>query len=437
MKFTRRKGLILVSVVALAWGGFWLVENFEMKEIRYPSSLQGEAVRNNLLAAERLATAMGAQATSGFGVHRLPAGPPDRAVLVMPTSRRTLSPRQRDELLRWIEAGGHLIAVTYTLEDDGDAPDPLLSAFGIRQFLSEEGKKSVLPKVDINDDDLDEDTRAARKKSAQEARDRRNLERNAITRNIMAKNRSCPTVRESGSLAPLFPVRDKLLAVCFDTWFRLESRDPPLWAVASKQGVHALSVAHGKGKVTVLTDYDYMTNERIRNADHAFFVATLLGFTGHAADRREPTALLFVPREDVPGILKLTWRYAWPVILSLAALLAFGLWRAAMRLGPLVPARSMARRSLAEHVHASGEFLWRHGAMIQLWRATLARTQRQIDRVLPAAGFASTNRQLDALAMRSGLDPKRIEEALDSKAPPPAEQFPTIIATLELLRKKL
>ena len=437
MKFTRIKGLILVSVVAFAWGVLWLVENFEMKEIRYPSSLQGEAVRNNLLAAERLATAMGAHAASGFGVHRLPAGPPDRAVLVMPTSRRTLSPRQRDELLRWIDAGGHLIAVTYTLEDEEDAPDPLLSIFGIRQTLSAEGKKNMLPKVDSDDDNVDEATRAARKKRAQEERDRRNLDRIAITRNIAAKNKTCPATRESGSQAPLFPVPDKPLAVCFDTWFRLESRDSPLWAVASKHGVHALSVAHGKGKVTVLTDYDFMLNDRIGNADHAVFVATLLGFTGHAAGRRDPTEFLFVPREDVPGILKLTWRYAWPVILSLAALLAFGLWRAAMRLGPLVPARSMARRSLAEHVHASGEFLWRHGAMNQLWRATLARTQRQIDRVLPAAGFASTNRQLEALAMRSGLDPKRIEEALDSKAPPPAEQFPTIIATLELLRKKL
>ncbi|MEO8385277.1 MAG: DUF4350 domain-containing protein, partial [Betaproteobacteria bacterium] len=227
MKITRNKGLILVSLVALAWGGFWSYENFELKEISYPSSLQGEAVRNNLLAAERLATALGAKATSGFGVHRLPTGPAEQAVIVMPTSRRTLSPRQRDELLRWIEAGGHLIAVTYTLEDENDGPDPLLSGFGIRQYLTVEGKKSVLPRVESNDDGLDEDVRAARKKSAQEARDRRNLERNALTRNIIAKSKTCPAVRESGSLAPLFPLTDKALAVCFDTWFHLESRDPP------------------------------------------------------------------------------------------------------------------------------------------------------------------------------------------------------------------
>ena len=88
MKFTRTHGLLLVAIVALAWGGIWVAENFEMQEIRYPSSLQGEAVRNTLLAAERFATALGAHATSGFGFRRLPAGRPDRAVLVLPTLRR-------------------------------------------------------------------------------------------------------------------------------------------------------------------------------------------------------------------------------------------------------------------------------------------------------------------------------------------------------------
>jgi hypothetical protein len=97
----------------------------------------------------------------------------------------------------------------------------------------------------------------------------------------------------------------------------------------------------------------------------------------------------------------------------------------------------MGRRSLAEHVRASGEFLWRHGQMLQLWRATLMRTRRHVERVLPAAAFAGPTKQIDALAQRSGLPPKSIEQALDTQNAPPADQFPNIIATLEHLRKKL
>ena len=441
MKFTRTKGLLLVALLAVLWGSYWLVENFEMREIRYPSSLQGEAVRNNLLAAERFAAAFGARASSGFGFRRLPDGPPERAVLVLPTLRRTLTSRQREELLRWIEAGGHLVAVTYTIEGDGAKPDEFLAALGVRQFLSEEGKKYEVAKPDMEDgDDADDASRAEREKKARQQRERRALERNRLTRNLLANDKSCAMVTEKGSLAPLFPVPNTPLAVCFDTWYRLESRDPPLWAVASHHGIHALSVARGKGKVTVLTDYDFMMNDRIAKADHAVFLAALLGFTGDTDAKGHgpnPRQVVFVPREDVPGIVTLTWQYAWPVVLALAAWLVFGLWRAGARFGPLVPARSMARRSLAEHVRASGEFLWRHGEIMHLWRSTLAHTKRHIERVLPAAAFAGPRQHLDALARRSGVDVKHLEQALDSRYAPSAEQFPTIIATLELLRKKL
>ncbi|MEP7156317.1 MAG: DUF4350 domain-containing protein [Betaproteobacteria bacterium] len=436
MKFTRTKGLMLVGLIAVLWGGYWIYENFELKEIRYPSSLRGEAVRNNLLAAERFAASLGAQSASGFGFRRLPEGPPGRAVLVLPTLRRTLTVRQRDELMRWIDAGGHLVAVAYTLESEGDKPDPLMTAIGVRQVLSDEGKKYSVPrKGEEEDDDLDDDRRIKREREARVQRERRALERNRIMRNLLEAGTTCPQVRETGSNAPLFPATGTTMLVCFDAWFRLESKDPPLWAVSDGNGVHAITMPRGKGKITILTDYDFMQNDRIAKADHSVFLAALLGFTG--AGDTNSKAVFFIPREDVTGIVQLTWQYAWPAVLALVAWLLLGLWRAGARFGPLIPARSTVRRSLAEHVRASGEFLWRHGENLHLWRATLARTKRHIERVLPAAAFSGTGRHLEAMAVRSGIDAKHIERALDSRYTPSAEQFPTIIATLELLRKKL
>jgi len=312
----------------------------------------------------------------------------------------------------------------------------LMSAIGVRQLLSEEGKKYSPRKASADEEDLDDDARAKRDREVRVERDRRALERNRITRNLVDKGSVCPQVSETGSLAPLFPATGKSTHACFDGWYRLESRDPPLWAVADGNGVHALTMARGKGKVTILTDYDFMGNDRIAKGDHAILLAALLGFTAAAADA-VPQQVLFVPREDVTGIVKLTWQYAWPVVLALAAWLVLGLWRAGARFGPLIPARTTVRRSLAEHVRASGEFLWRHGENLHLLRATLARTKRHIERVLPAAAFNGTGRHLAAMAARTGIDARHIERALDSRYTPSAEQFPTIIATLELLRKKL
>lgn len=433
MRFTRAKAFLVLGLAVAVFGGFWLYENFEMQEIRYPASLEGAAVRNDLLAAERFTGALGAHVESGFGFHRPPGGTPSGSVLVLPTTRRTMTPRQREELMRWIEAGGHLVAVTYTLEGEAAREDALLSALGVRQFHTEEGRKYA-PREEAQEDEAEDEESAQRARDRRRERERRDLERKSVLRNLLAPSRNCETVSESGVRAPRFPVPGSALSVCFHPWYRLESRDPPLWRVASSHGVHALAVARGKGMVTVLADYEFMTNREIAKADHAVMLAAILGFAGEGA---KPRQVMFVPREDMADIFSLTWRYAWPVVVALLVWLALALWRHGTRFGPLAPTRTLARRSLAEHVRASGEFLWRHGEAMHLWRATLASTRRRLDRSVPASMHADHEHYLRALEQRSGVEAKHIGQALDSNHAPPPEKFPTIIATLEILRKKL
>ena len=110
--------ILLVAVFIGAAGGYWAYENLEWKEVRVPGTMQGEAARNDLLAAERLVNAMGGKARSEYAYTQPPAGDPRQSVLVFPTERRILTARQRAQLIKWIEDGGHLVAVTYSLEGD-------------------------------------------------------------------------------------------------------------------------------------------------------------------------------------------------------------------------------------------------------------------------------------------------------------------------------
>ena len=252
-------------------------------------------------------------------------------------------------------------------------------------------------------------------------------------RSMFGAERNCPDQRESGQQAPRFKVQETSLAsmkVCFDPQFRLESKGEKLWEVKSIKGAHVLSVPQGKGEITVLTDYDFMQNEQIGQADHADFLLALLAFT-------PGMTVWFIPREEVAGIMTLTWRYGWPALLALAAWLALTLWRTGARFGPLKPAPDATRRSIAEHIRANGEFLWRHGEAASLWQSTIADVKRRIERTLPPAHNRSDRDLLELLAKKSGLGIARLEQAFYPQAAPSAENFSRAISTLEYLRKNL
>lgn len=435
MTFTRTKALWLFIGCALIVGTWWVVENYELEEVTYPGVPKGEAVSNQLFAAQRLTERLGVEATSRTGFRDLPSGDARGSVLVIPTERRTMTQRQRDALLAWVSNGGHLVTVTYTLDKAGNKPDPLMLAIGVRQTLTANGKAA---------EKLRETATAPESDDEDEARKVRDREKRRLARKEMEKLRrqfpklpafadDCPTVKLSGSEAARFAGAATVFKACFDDQFQVDSGRPALWRVSSAQGTHALTVPHGAGRVTVLTDYDFMTNPRIGRADHADLLAAMLGVN----DAKPPRSVVFISREDVDNIFVLTWRYAAPVAVVLAVWLLLGLWRAASRFGPVLVPAPPRRRSLAEHVRASGEYLWRHGQSTQLWRATKGLTERRIERVLPAASFPSPEAHLQALARRSGIDAVHLESILHAAHPPAPEAFANTIATLNQLRNAL
>jgi hypothetical protein len=437
MKRSHKIALALAILAGLGGLGYWVYSNLEWEETTVPVPVKGPARTNNLLAAERLAARLGSTTESTFGIQgalqllgggiagKLPD--PANTVLILPTQRRTFIPRHDEALREWVKTGGHLIAVTYTLEEDGDRPDPLLRDFGFRQFRTALGEKSK-PKPPKDEDE----------ESEQEAEERRKREAAKRAEDLLKKlpgyrkrEEKCWAVRESGTLSPRFPAGLEVLCAYFDPRFRLEGNREVLWSVGSDHGVHALTLAHGKGKVTVLTDYQLLQNDLIGKADHADLFAAMAGFNDSG---KKPSHIFLMPREEYDGILALTWRYAWPVVCMIVLLVLLALWRWGARFGPVYAAKSTARRSLAEHVRASGEFLFRHGQSTTLWRATLDAARRRAERVLPRATFANDDAYLAALAARSGIDAGHLRTVFLAAHPPAAEQFANSIATLNQLR---
>jgi len=406
--------ILLIAALVAGAGGYWAFENIEWKEVQIPGTMQGEAARNDLLAAQRLVNAMGGTAKSEYAYTQPPAGDPRQTVLVLPTERRILTARQRGQLIKWIEDGGHLVAVTYSLEGDDAVRDELLEKIGIRQYLNKPASRRPAQQTQ-----QDGDAQAGDGQGQPRSRPRR------VPRVLAV----CPAQRESGALAPRFgPGAGNTMHVCFDPRFRIETKGEKLWESADAAGSHAITVARGTGRITVLTDYDFMRNLAIGHADHADFLLAVIGF-------RPGLAVWFIPREDVAGIVSLAWRYGWPVLMLLGAWIALVLWRAGSRLGPIEPEPEAARRSIEEHVRAIGEYLWRRGEVLVLWKSELAAVRRRIELALPPT--PKPDDRLILLSKKTGLDLGLLQRAFYPRPSPSAEEFSRTISTLETVRKHL
>jgi hypothetical protein len=126
---------------------------------------------------------------------------------------------------------------------------------------------------------------------------------------------------------------------------------------------------------------------------------------------------------------------AWgPLLLALA----FWLWRRMQRFGPQFAAPALERRSLLEHITASGELAYRYGYAHLLYDAARSAFLTRLRRRDPQAAALSGEPQLMLLSQRFPDVPA--SEIRDALLPPFANDhtaFRTRIATLIRLRNRL
>jgi hypothetical protein len=129
--------------------------------------------------------------------------------------------------------------------------------------------------------------------------------------------------------------------------------------------------------------------------------------------------VLLYLRMRSPPLLDWIQRDAWPVAVAAALLLLLWLARIIPRFGPLEPAEEPPRRSLLEHIVASGRFLWSRGAGASLLEAARERAVRLARRRgVPTQSITAgpRNARLDANTFTQQMASLQdIEERLDRR----------------------
>ena len=206
----------------------------------------GEALRNPVLAAERLAARMGLRTRQ---VRALPDFDTlsRNGVLLMPRGRQAIEPRRMRDLAGWVEGGGHLIAEA---ELPGMA-DPLLDLFGIL--------------------------------------------RTAAT-------------PEEAKPAPVDLPGGRKLNVTLGAPVTLQAPDRDVWFRAGRpEGAQLLTLAHGQGLLTAAGSLNFARNRFIAEQDNAEFLWQLTEINPTAELqvylRPERRSLWGFLREKAPAVL--------------------------------------------------------------------------------------------------------------------------------------
>ena len=364
-----------VPVAALIW---WIASNTYFDDVKVPMPPKGEALTNPFYSVQKFADALGARTQWD----RVLTVPPADSVIVLHAWHWSLSASRRQTLERWVESGGRLV-----IDDSlSGGEDEFERWSGIvrhhREFDDDELDKFL-------DDVGDEDCREF-------------------------------------DVEPAGPTREMCHVPVLSF---LGTTRPPEWTLRDKTGMQAARVGVGRGSVTVVNNTFFLGRD-LFEGDHGWlFVA--------ATQFKKNDHVVFLSERDHPSLLALLWQHGAPAVSLALVLIGLLLWRGSVRFGPLIAAPAAARRSLAEQIRGTGQFVLRHGSGDALHAASVRALNEAAQRRIPNYTRLSPDERVAALAHVTGFDRSTLTAAVHQAGVRRSHNLRTTIALIESVRRQL
>jgi len=386
-----RQHLLIAALILFCLGGMtlWFLNNFELREEDIPTGYEGEAKTNPLFAARLFLKGMGINAHKIDMLELKQKLPPKTATLIIATKRGNMDENKSRRLLGWVREGGHLMVHAlepdyYDPEEDDERPpvptDPLLDLLNIWPEYNYEAEW---------DDDLEAYVTTRENKE-------KNINIDFAFNNILMGNKKNDLT------------------------------------VKSIYGSYVIHRKLGKGAVTVTSSMDLINNYQIGENDHAETFWDMVHWQNNPGDE-----VYLLHNDDMPPLWKLLWQHTRTMIVALGLLLLLWLMKGFFRFGPLLPQPAARRRSLLEHIEASGRFFWKDNQQERLVSQVRQNLNRRLARIHPGWVDLNEKERETHLAELLQLPTATIHMLLhdDSKHQP--QDFTRLIQQLENIRKQI
>jgi len=389
---TRLIRLILLAALLLFVG--WISKHTYWGEVKVPMPPKGEAAVNPFYAAEHLVSALGARATWDRSLGALPR----EAVLVVSGWHWSLSTARRERLERWVESGGRLVVDRTLVGDEGEFEH----WSGIERIeRTNEGARGA------------DSTRNAPPPQA---------------RGPMATG--CRTLRAEDAATSSMDTAASYEVCGLDSTTRLSSPRPIDWALRERNAIEVLRVRVGRGSVSAINAVAPFTFRALFDGDHARLLVAVTRL--HRGDE-----VHFLSEDAHGSLVSLLWQVAAPVVVLLLAALALLLWQRGARFGPLSAQPDRARRSLAEQIVGTGEFLLQVDGSAPLHAAALRALTEAARHRVPGYARLSVAEQVATLVGLTGLPARALSAAIEYRGARRRNELYSDIALIEAARRRI
>ncbi len=442
------------AIVALALIGlcvylfFALFESYRTTE---DTGWSAAARRNPYLAAQQYLERLGIQVETVDTLYNNNALG-DADTLFVEDSSDVLTRQRVAALVQWVKNGGHLIvAADYSSIDNSD---PLLDYFDVTVHTSEcdcgKYPGPLALETLIENTDTAADDEAADDQSAENAE---SPSQRSLSDWLREYNRQVA----EGGVGDAMPPReeridpDQLTTLGFDgvdedirvyfnpNWalyhpaFNLEGDETydgiaPFYWSGSDWGVHFMQLEVGDGMVSITADPGIWQSDEIGYFDHAYLFHIL-------TDYSERVQLLV--GSTMPSIFALIWRYASEVVIAFGCWLGLWLLYRGRRFLPSLPLTVTVRRSMAEHIEAVGQFLWRHRFSDTLLQPLRDDIERRAGLYVDGYAGMDTDRRHRALAQYCDMPPATVAGAMTRRGIDDETRFTDIVQSLQTIRSRL
>lgn len=460
-----RKSIIVVVLVSLL-AGYLFYTLFEYYEEQIDSGWGQEALRNPFLAVQRFSEQKGAYIESADS--HLKLSELNRFdTLFLAQSGQVLSDDKLDELLDWVERGGHLVVAAQKAIDWEN--DRLFEFFEISTLettfeddsidddffkeLIHEDEEEISPpsnagsEVDAEAEEKNKTERQAEKRDI--GKTLRKLNEEIIKQGALAKaEKEQQSYREKVAVYEKSVPDDELTLLSFNgvsesLTVRINpaialshpSMDDESWAAnyqlnyarGSDYGIHFMQLGMGAGVVTVLSGSDLFQSDIVARFDHAYFWRLLIG----------DGAIGLLYGTNMPSLWFMLTTYMPEFIYVFSVFFVFWTWFSLRRFGPLREEIITVRRSASEHISASAGYLWRGGWQVTLLKPVRDDIAQQAERKLSGFAHADDTQKASMLAQVSDVPQATVVSALKSGTKHNEESFYKTVQILQRIRESL
>ncbi|WP_019605072.1 DUF4350 domain-containing protein [Teredinibacter turnerae] len=442
---------IIVVAAAVAITLFALsIERYEEEKNLGWSRL---ALQNPYLAAVRLAEKAG-MVVDTFDSYLTPKEMESFGTLFIPDSGHLISSRRADELVDWVDAGGHLIVGAQN--PSASNVDWVLNYFGISASYGEseddgtrfESEKAGSGSAMSGDDsDLGSQTEENEppfserlEKHNQQVRSGEREQRQeslSVRERILEFERHVPHSRMTsleftgvdGELRVIFPshvVVDH--PAISDPSFSEVAEYEVIYAGGDQFGTRFIQVDIGAGLVTVLANPGIFGSNYISYFDNAVLWETL-AFNGER--------LGMLHGSKMPSLGQLMWKFMPETVMSFLVLLMLWLWRQLPRFGATHRLHYQTRRSILEHITAAAQYRWRGGWQAELLEPLQQEIQKRAERQIPAYSAAEPSEKRRILASAASISPESLAAAMQAGKGLSEEKFLQTVKVLQRIKDSI